>query len=302
VLSKEQLWADAVNEAVIDLEPERKSGRARMSERANTSRFIGDLTGFGSRQIHPGATRKTAHIALASVIGMAASVSRDQLALCINAGETAQTMRDGAALGQVGKSICALQLGRAPGLIGEYYRALSLCRLGARAYPEAKKILLDVGDRATTLFRAKARVALGTTLTLEGDVAGGLSIHNEACRIAKGAGVAGLPVAFWVGMNRNYTRSVDGDHPGALAELERLLPVANFVGQQFPSLLHHYQNNLAIELAENGRLTVSAGPGRRGSGLVPLPIKAYQHAEIVRNRFCNPPPRPARTACITPRP
>jgi hypothetical protein len=228
-----------------------------MRERVINNRFIGDLTMSGMRGLQPGTSKIAAPLAAASVTDVAISASRRYLAAYIAEGEIAQTLRDARALRRVGKAIRRLTFLRVAAPIGNYYDGLAMCREGDPAsLQEAKRILSAVGDRAPALFRAKAWVAVGTVLCKEGDVKAGQSLHNEAGRIANSCGDSALvlPVAFHAGMSRAFVRSRDGDHHGALIELKGLLPIAGTIGLEFPALLHHFQNNLAIGLAAVGRL------------------------------------------------
>jgi hypothetical protein len=45
----------------------------------------------------------------------------------------------------------------------------------------------------------------------------------------------------------------EGDHRGALADIERLEPLARRIGLELPAVLHFYCNNLAVALITNGR-------------------------------------------------
>jgi hypothetical protein len=49
-------------------------------------------------------------------------------------------------------------------------------------------------------------------------------------------------------------RSVEGDHEGALAGLESLLPIVRAVASKYPPVYYDYMNNLAVEMGETGRL------------------------------------------------
>jgi hypothetical protein len=211
---------------------------------------------YGVRPSQVGAPKIAAQLAAASATEAARSAYRRHLAASIRAGERAQTLRDRETLERVATAIRSFPLDPAAEPVGDYYFGLSLCRRGAGHREEANRFFSVVIDRGPVPFQAKALVAIGSNLAISGDVKASLSIHEEASRIAEscGDGALLLPVAFHVGMNRAFVRSKDGDRHGALAELERLLPVAHTIGLDFPALLHHFQNNLASELVALGRL------------------------------------------------
>lgn len=49
-------------------------------------------------------------------------------------------------------------------------------------------------------------------------------------------------------------KSVDGNHRGAVADLEALFPIARTIAPWYPNEFYNYLNSLAIELGEIGRL------------------------------------------------
>jgi tetratricopeptide (TPR) repeat protein len=221
----------------------------------NSERFIGDLAELslrGLREIRAGNAKVGAGFVTASVINAAISTSRAQLAALIDLGEKAHALRDRQTLRLVGQAIRSLPLGALSDSIGNYYIALSLCRNGRDAYPEANKIFSAVAEKAPKLFSAKAWVALGSNLTISGDPSGGLSAHAEGCKVAEGLGRGALPLLFHVAINRSHLKSSDGDHKAAIEDLRRLAPLAKIVGIERPPLLYIFKNNLATELVETG--------------------------------------------------
>ena len=214
---------------------------------------------YGVRPSQVGAPKIAAQLAAASATEAARSAYRRHLAASIRAGERAQTLRDRETLERVATAIRSFPLDPAAEPVGDYYLGLSLCRRGAGHREEANRFFSVVIDRGPVPFQAKALVAIGSNLAISGDVKASLSIHEEASRIAKSCGDSDLvlPVAFHLGMNRIFISIRDGNHQDALVELERLLPIASTIGQEFPALMHHYQNNLATGLADAGRLEES---------------------------------------------
>jgi hypothetical protein len=227
----------------------------------NSERFIGDLAELslrGLRELHAASAKVGAKFVSATVFDAAISASRAQLAALIDLGEKAHALRDGHTLRLVGEAIRSLPLGALSDSIGDYYIALSLCRKGRDAYPEANSIFSAVADKAPRLFRLKAWVALGTNLTLSGDPSGGLSAHGEACKIAEGCGQEVLRPLLCVAINRSHMKSADGDHKAAIEDARRLAPLASIVGVEQPPLLYIFKNNLAVQLAETGAIEEAA--------------------------------------------
>ena len=206
------------------------------------------------RQHHPGAPKMTAKLIAASVMDSAVSNGRDRLGALIRAGETAQAMRAGDTLRQVGEAIRTLSLDGGTGAIGSYYLGLSLCRRGSDHYQEANELFSSVTSRAPALFLAKAHVALGVNLTIAGDIPSARLIHDEVSRITKYCGSEALPSLFLVALNRSHIQATDGDHQGALRTLWRIGHAAKSIGIEYSPFVNVFKNNLAWELVRNGRL------------------------------------------------
>jgi tetratricopeptide (TPR) repeat protein len=224
-----------------------------MRHTARSSFFTGDLTGCDPRQAHPGAIRVIPHISAAAVIDAAASSSHRKLAESIQLGERAQALRSAEGLSRAAQNIQELPLGKVADSIGRYYRALSLNRQGPKALPKADKILIDVADHGPLLLRAKARVALATNLRIAGDDKAALEIYREAARIAGSCEQGGLHPVFLAAFQCALMKDDEGDHRGAVADFEKLEPLALQVGVELPPLLHQYYNNLAFFLIADGR-------------------------------------------------
>jgi hypothetical protein len=132
---------------------------------------------------------------------------------------------------------------------------LSLNRQGPHAFAEANQVLVDVADHGPTLFRGKAHVALATNLRIAGDDKAALELYGEAAR-AVGPCEHGKPCpVFLAAFQCALIRYDEGDYRGALADLERLEPLAWQVRFEQPALLHNYYNSLAVFLIANGRLS-----------------------------------------------
>jgi tetratricopeptide (TPR) repeat protein len=225
-----------------------------MRDTAKTTFFIGGLIGCDRRQSHPGAIRVIPHISAAAFVDAATSSSHRKLAESIQLGETAQALLSAEGLSRASQNILDLPLGKVGNCVGRYYLALSLNRQGPEAFPEANRILTDVADHGPLLFRAKARVALATNLFyIASDDKAALEIYVEAARIARLCKHGKLHPAFMAAFQCALIRYADGDYRGALADIEKIEPLARQIGIELPAVLHNYYNGLASALTASGR-------------------------------------------------
>jgi tetratricopeptide (TPR) repeat protein len=221
---------------------------------AKNSFFICDLAGSDPRQTHVGAIKIVPRLTAAAIIDAARSNSHRKLAESIRVGEWAQSVRSAEGLARASQDILNLPLGKAANSIGRYYYALSLNRQGPRAFAEADKILTDVGDHGPLPFRARAFVARGTIQRRRGDDREALVMYTEAARIAGSSEHGDLQPVFLAAYQAAFMKYDEGDHCGALADLQRLQPLASRVGLFLPAFLHNYYNSLAGFLMSCGRL------------------------------------------------
>jgi hypothetical protein len=224
-----------------------------MRHTARSSFFIRDLTGCDLRQAHPGTIGVASHISAVALADAAISSSHRRLAESIHLGETAQAVRSAEGLYRASQNILGLPLGKVADCIGRYYQALFLNRQGPAALAEADKILTDVADHGPLLFRSKACVAMATNRRFAGDDKAALEIYAEAARIAEHCEHGTLHPLFWAAFQSAVIKNDEGDHRGALADIEKLEPLARQIGLELPAVLHVYCNNLAAALIANGR-------------------------------------------------
>ena len=145
-----------------------------------------------------------------------------------------------------------LPLGREYESIGRYYQALCIHQGGA--FADARILLEQVAGTLPIRFRAKARLAMSVTFYESADLQSFLMLNLEASRVA-GSSDWRDPQSFVKAQNNiAVLKSVDGDHRGALADLERLFPLARALWRWDPYLYYDYVNSLAVELMEAGRL------------------------------------------------
>ncbi|HJQ68781.1 MAG TPA: hypothetical protein VKA70_07405 [Blastocatellia bacterium] len=133
--------------------------------------------------------------------------------------------------------------------IGLYYYALAIRRRGQAA--QAESLLERVADDAPTSYRGQALLSLGTFALISGKRDSALRYYTEALRVASKKDL--LITARTLKMIA-VAKGIDGDHNGAIADLESLLPAVRAVSVWYPEVLCDYSNSLAVELCEAGRL------------------------------------------------
>lgn len=133
----------------------------------------------------------------------------------------------------------------------KYYEAV--CAGRKREIDKALSVFENVAENAPIQYRAKALLSLGTgSLWYADDKESALKFINEAGYVAhKHAG--DLHTSLDTQRMLAIVRSVEGDHEGALAGLESLLPFVRVVASKYPPVYYDYLNNLAVEMGETGR-------------------------------------------------
>lgn len=136
--------------------------------------------------------------------------------------------------------------------VGHYYGAL--CLYQGRHFAKARLLLDHLTDELPPVFRSKSLIALSATYGECGDLPSFLSLCIEAGRAATSRDFYDPQTFLTSQRNIAVVKSIDGNHPGALADLERLLPLARTIGRLNPYLYYEHLNSLAVELLEVGRL------------------------------------------------
>jgi hypothetical protein len=136
--------------------------------------------------------------------------------------------------------------------IGLYYHALPVNRRGQR--DEIEGLLNTVADSAPLTYRARAIQALGALHHYNGQLAEVLRFQLEALRMASDKGARDLQTILISHLEISLVKGETGDHKGALAILENVSPLVHEVAKQRPFYFYVYQNELAIELGEAGRI------------------------------------------------
>jgi len=170
--------------------------------------------------------------------------------------ENAYMYRQMDVVDQSGSLLIGLQLSRRYEAIGHYYKALATLRRNDPA--EARLMLASVIQDGPPLFKGKAMLSVGATFRREGNVGYALEAWGEAPRASRGRGSENAFVSYISQHSIAILKSHWGDHRNALADLEKLWPMACALSPFHPQQYYSYLNSLAVELAEVGR-TAEAG-------------------------------------------
>ncbi|HWX40115.1 MAG TPA: tetratricopeptide repeat protein [Blastocatellia bacterium] len=145
-----------------------------------------------------------------------------------------------------------------------------------------------------------ARVILEVALSYdrEGDLSEALRYYLEA---AKAAGTTDGLTAAQAADSLAVLRSEDGDHHGALRELERLFPIIVSISHTYPHLYYSHANNRAVVLSRAGRIEDSRQAVRiaLASPLAPRFSEWHETAREIEEATRKEPPRASPTFRIT---
>lgn len=136
--------------------------------------------------------------------------------------------------------------------VGSYYGVLCVYQKGR--FAEARGLLERLAQELPPKFRAKALVAMSATFYRSNDFQSYLSLCLEAGRATACNNFYDPQIAITVQRNIALYKSIDGNHRGALADLENMFPLVNAVSRWQPYLFYEHLNSFAVELGEVGRL------------------------------------------------
>ncbi|HXU08870.1 MAG TPA: hypothetical protein VN743_07715 [Blastocatellia bacterium] len=165
--------------------------------------------------------------------------------------EQAYVIRDVEALDEVSLALMNLPLPAAH-QIGSYYHSLAIYRKGRKE--EADALLERIADAAPITYRSKALQALGAHKHASGQLDEALRFQLQALRVAPDLNAQGLQTTLNARLEISIIKSLDGDHKGALSDLEHLSPLVNLIAKQQPFFFYAYCNELAVGLGELGRI------------------------------------------------
>jgi hypothetical protein len=119
----------------------------------------------------------------------------------------------------------------------------------AKQYREA---ILKVIDQIVPDYLPRTILGLADSYYLAGDIREAAFLCVDAARAARASG--DFLTEYMALRHLAVIRSVEGDHFGALDDLERLLPAMRSIATTYPSEYYEHLNSLAVELGEVGRL------------------------------------------------
>jgi hypothetical protein len=161
-------------------------------------------------------------------------------------------------LGALSKVLLSLPLSPQVESIGHFYEALSVTRLGRGDTVRGTSLLKQVAERGPIQYRARAMLALGARSVNVGDNNAALPWYGEIMRIAARERAVDPPTLYFARQVTAIIRARNGDHKGAIRELEEMFPLARLASYKEPRAYSVHLNSLAVELAEVGRLEEAA--------------------------------------------
>lgn len=161
-------------------------------------------------------------------------------------------------IGALSQILLSLPLSPQVESIGLFYEALSLNRLGRGDTVRATALFRQVAERAPLKYRARAMLALGTREVSVGDNPAALRWYGEIVLIAARDRAVDPGTLYFARQMTAIVRARNGDHEGAIRDLEEMFPLARLASYQEPRAYLIHLNSLAVELAEVGRLEEAA--------------------------------------------
>jgi hypothetical protein len=168
----------------------------------------------------------------------------------VSIAERAYAHRQFEVVGAVSKALFEMPLPRQCQNIPLFYEALSINRGGIGISDQARPIFERVCEDGNSLYRAKGMLALGT-MAKDGTA---LSYYKEVMRILSSESIFDPLTAVRTSKLVAVARAEEGDHKGAVADLEKLEPLVRAAAAIEPGDYYDHLNSLAVELGEVGRI------------------------------------------------
>ena len=134
--------------------------------------------------------------------------------------------------------------------VGHFYRSHALQRTGSSE--ECREAILRVVDNIIPDCRARTILQLADSYYTEGDLKESAALCIEAARAASAD--KDLLTRCQALRQLAIIRAVEGDHTGALSDLERLLRVTRWISRCYAPEYYAHLNSLAVELGEVGKI------------------------------------------------
>jgi tetratricopeptide (TPR) repeat protein len=245
--------------SLLPVEYEHQIGNASMQIAANNNLVFTDSSSFRrlteceKRSSHAGLYQG---IARALIRGVHAKHSLVELATrLVSVADDAYSMRRLDLVRSAGELLLQLPLSSKLESIADYYIALGLNRSTLGEGPRAGRLFERVAENATSRYRGRALLALGSNQIMAGgDLQTAVSLYRETMRIVTRAD-AFDPMSFVQAARMTAViKGMNGDHRGAIVDLEKILPLARAAAALRPHTYYDYLNSLSVELTEVGRL------------------------------------------------
>lgn len=235
------------------LEAENSIGSANMQSVANNNLVLTILSSYkrlSGPEVRPSQTRLYQGICRTLIKSYHTEQVLEDLANRLaSAADHSYILRRMDDVAVVGDLLSSFPLPREWQSAGRYYQALGLNRSDDAV--RAGRMFEEVAATATPKYKARALLSLGTRYLRVGDPQTALSLYNEIRCIATRD--FDPVTSYFAEQMTAVIKSLDGDHRGALADLEKMVPLVRMASSLQPYAYYDYLNSLAVELAETGR-------------------------------------------------
>lgn len=161
---------------------------------------------------------------------------------------------------QVSRLLINLPLSNGYRGVGQYFQVVATG--GQRTFGQSRALLENLIEEIPSHFKPRVMLAISASYYNEGDFQSALPAYGEAAT-ATARNKVFDPFTF-IQSHRTIAilKGIDGDRRGALSDLESLRPLAEQVRATYPQAYYDYQNSLAVELGEAGRLKEALNASR----------------------------------------
>jgi len=156
----------------------------------------------------------------------------------------ARLTREEQACSDASKLVMSMPVSHGLHLAADYYRIISQKELVC-----ARDVLIRVAYSAPLEYRARVTYQIGYGYEIEGNAAEAARYYIEAAALAGDQDYLSRLHAL---SGLAYLRSEEGDHAGAVAGLEALLPMVRVLSRVYPIIYAEHLNNFAAVLSRAG--------------------------------------------------
>jgi len=153
---------------------------------------------------------------------------------------------------QASRMLMNLPLPRHYESVCQYYIALCLGR--QRKFADAGLLLEQIVEETPSQHRPKVIISLAGSYFDRGNFQSALPLYIEAGKASLDGNRPDICTAIHSQKMIAVLKSIDGNHQGALDDLEKLFPLAHSVSRSNGPLFCDFLNSYAVELTEVGRL------------------------------------------------